>query len=227
MQKLQHLKRMFRSNSIRRILVPCKISAAKTLLLAVAIIFSAATPVFSAEPGRQTLAGHMPAVLVGLTPKGRLSATNHVFLAIGLPLRDEAGLDELLQQLYDPHSTNFHKFLAPAEFTARFGPTEQDYQAVIKFAEANNMTVTGKHGNRVVLDVEEQGASQIEQAFQVKLGIYHHPADTHDFFAPDTDLCIRAHEFTGGGHVGLDGLRASPTAVTSRVDPSKNQSIKL
>ena len=83
-------------------------------------------PAFSAEPGRQTLAGHVPAATAGLAPKGRLPGTNHIHLAIGLPLRDQAGLDELLQQLYDPHSTNFHKFPAPAEFTTRFGPTEQD-----------------------------------------------------------------------------------------------------
>ena len=87
------------------------------------------------------LPGHVPAVVAGLTPKGRLPATNHLYLAIGLPLRNQTALDELLRQLYDPHSTNFHKFLTTPELTARFGPTEPDYQAVIRFVEANGRRI--------------------------------------------------------------------------------------
>src|SRR5256885_9019468 len=121
-----------------------------------------------AEPGRLTLPGHVPASVAGLTPKGRFSATNHLHLAIGLPLRNQAELDELLSQLYRPQSASFHKVLMPSEFTARFGPTEQDYQEVIKFAEANGLTVASTHPNRVVLDVEGS-APKIEQAFHVTL----------------------------------------------------------
>ena len=75
-------------------------------------------------------------------------------LAIGLPLRNQKELDEFLRQIYDPASTNFHHFLTPEQFTARFGPTEADYQKVIAFARANNLTVTARHPNRAVLDVE-------------------------------------------------------------------------
>jgi subtilase family serine protease len=158
-------------------------------LLAAAVILAGANFVFSAEPGRETLPGQVPSVVAGLTPKGRLPATNQLFLAIGLPLRNQAALGELLRQLYDPRSTNFHKFLTPQEFTARFGPTEPDYQAVIKFAEANGLTVAGKHPNRVVLDVEGS-ASNVEQAFHITLRTYRHPAEARDFFAPDTEPSV-------------------------------------
>ena len=52
-------------------------------------------------------------------------------LAIGLPLRNQEALTNLLQQLYDPSSPNYRHYLTPEEFTAQFGPTEQDYQKVI------------------------------------------------------------------------------------------------
>src|ERR1017187_3708299 len=55
---------------------------------------------------RQLLRGHVPAVVSQLMPKGRLPATTNLSLAIGLPLRNEAALNELLQQLYDPGRTN-------------------------------------------------------------------------------------------------------------------------
>src|SRR5437899_7821252 len=119
-----------------------------------------------AQPDRVVLRGQRPATLAGWTPKERMPATSHVSLAIGLPIRDQAGLNELQAQLYNPTSANFHKFLTPPEFAARFGPTESDYQAVIDFAEANSLTVSARHINRLVLDVEGN-ASDVERAFRV------------------------------------------------------------
>ena len=82
--------------------------------------------------------------------------------------------------------------LTPPEFTALFGPTEQDYQAVISFAEANGLTVADKHPNRVVLDVEGS-ASNVEQAFHVTLRTYQHPTEARDFFAPDAEPSVPAN----------------------------------
>jgi len=142
-----------------------------------------------AQSGRVSLQGHVPSAVAGLTAKGRLPATNQLSLAIGLPLRNEAELDELLRQLYDPASTNFHKFLTPVEFTARFGPTEADYAAVRQFAESNGFTVTGTHGNRLVLDVQA-GAASVERAFQVSLKTFRHPTENRDFFSPDVEPSV-------------------------------------
>jgi len=144
-----------------------------------------------AQSGRVALRGHVPAAVAGLTAKGRLPATNQLALAIGLPLRNEAELDELLRQLYDPASTNFHKFLTPVEFTARFGPTEVDYAAVRQFAESNGLAITGTHSNRAVLDVSGSVAV-VETAFQITLNRYGHPFEPRDFFAPDSEPVMDA-----------------------------------
>ncbi|HWX18291.1 MAG TPA: protease pro-enzyme activation domain-containing protein, partial [Candidatus Binatia bacterium] len=141
----------------------------------------------------ETLAlhGHIPPGLNHLQPTGRLSATTNLNLAIGLPLRDKEGLSKLLQQLYDPASTNYQHYLSAPEFAERFGPTEQDYQAVIEFAKRNGFTVTGTHPNRVVLDVRASVAS-IEKAFQVTLRVYRHPTEPRDFHAPDAEPSVPA-----------------------------------
>ena len=144
---------------------------------------------FSAEPRLTVLPGHVPAAVSRLAPNGRLSAANNLSLAIGLPLRNPAELDELLRQLYDPASTNYHKFLALPEFTARFGPTAADYAAVRKFAEANGFRVTSTYPNRVVLDVQASAAN-IERAFHVALRTYRHPTEARDFFAPNTEPSV-------------------------------------
>ena len=154
-----------------------------------ALFFSAVSPSLAAE--LQVLHGHVPAAVArfNLQPTGQLPATKSLQLAIGLPLRNEAALDDLLRQLYDPASPNFRQFLTPAELTARFGPTEQDYQEVKDFARANGLAVTGTYGNRLLLDVTGSAAA-VEKAFHITLRTYRHPTEARDFFAPDTEPTV-------------------------------------
>ena len=135
---------------------------------------------------RQFLPGHVPPAVAQLKALGRLPETNNLELAIGLPLRNGAELSELLRQLYDPSSTNYHKYLQPAEFAARFGPTVEDYQAAQDFARSNGMVVAGTYPNRLVLDVRGRVAD-VERAFGVTLRTYRHPTEKRNFFAPDTE----------------------------------------
>ena len=106
----------------------------------------------------------MPTAVTNSPSVGRLESSRQLHLAIGLSLRNQDLLDQQLQELYDPASTNYHHYLTPAQFTERFGPTEQDYQKVIDFARRNGLTVTGTHPNRVLLDVKGSVAD-IESAF--------------------------------------------------------------
>ena len=78
-------------------------------------------------PGVQALSGHVPDAIkkFGLKPLRHLDATNHLKLAIGLPLRNKEGLTNLLQQIYDPSSTNYHHYLTARQFAERFGPTRR------------------------------------------------------------------------------------------------------
>lgn len=139
--------------------------------------------------GLKMLPGHVPNLPAGLSAYGTLDPTNQLRLAIGLSLRDEAGLDTYLAQLYDPASTNYQHYLTPEEFTERFGPTAADYEAVAAFAESNHLTITARQGNRLLLDVIGS-APDVQQAFHVTLLAYHHPSESRDFFAPDTDPSV-------------------------------------
>jgi hypothetical protein len=138
---------------------------------------------------RQTLADHVPAIVSRLPPTGRLEASQRLHLAIGLPSRDEQGLDEFLRQLYNPASAHYRHYLTPAEFTARFGPSEKDYQSVIDYAKASGLTVTRQHANRVVLDVEG-AVGDIENALQIALRTYRHPTEARDFYSLDNEPSI-------------------------------------
>jgi uncharacterized repeat protein (TIGR01451 family) len=112
-------------------------------------------------------------------------------LAIGLNLRNPAALTNFLEQLYQPDSPDFHNFLTPEQFTTRFGPTAEDYEAVTAFARSHGLIVTGTHPNRMLLNVRGT-AGDIEGAFNVMLNVYPHPTEAREFYAPDTEPAVDA-----------------------------------
>ena len=184
--------------------------------LGLALLFGPIRSSLAAD--RQFLHGHVPPVVARLQPLGHLPGTNCLNLAIGLPLRNQAELDELLRQLYDPASTNFHKFLTSAESAARFGPTEEDYQAVQDFARGNGLMVTGTYSNHVVLDIQGRVAD-VERAFGVTLRTYRHPTEARDFFAPDPEPSLPANLRV----TSIEGLSdySLPRRANSRVKVAK------
>jgi len=94
-----------------------------------------------------------PAVPRAARSLGHLEAGAIVPLSISLPLRDQAGLQDLLTRLYDPSDALYHKFLSQPEFAQRFGPTQADYDAVIAFTKANGMSVVQTSKTRSLVDV--------------------------------------------------------------------------
>ena len=97
-----------------------------------------------AQQPLQVLHNHVrPAVASGQAAQvGVLPSTQRLNLAIMLPLRNQGELTAFLTRLYDSSSPDYHQFLTVAQFTEQFGPTQQDYQAVVAFAKANGLTVT-------------------------------------------------------------------------------------
>ena len=117
---------------------------------------------------------------------GRLPASQTMQLDLVLPIRDQAGLDAFLGEVYDPTSFSYRRFLTPAEFTARFGPTQQDYDTVLNFAKSNGLTVVG--GSRDGMEVQVKGpVSAIEAAFHVSMHTYQHPTENRVFYGPDRE----------------------------------------
>ena len=134
----------------------------------------------------QTLSGHVPEVVRTLVPTGRLPANRELHLAIGVPLKDAAGLEALITEITDPSSPNYRHYLTPDEFASRFSAPESDYAALCEFARTNGFTITRTHGNRMLLEVTAR-AADVERAFHLKLNQYQHPVEARTFFAPDTD----------------------------------------
>jgi subtilase family serine protease len=154
-----------------------------------AIVFLASTLGWS-EP-QPLLTRHVRDVVVNgqVQMVGQLPANQSMRLVLVLPLRNQEGLDNFLQELYDPATPSYRQFLTVEEFTARFGPSQHDYNAVIRFAKQNGFKVVGTSRNRLNIDVTGSVAS-IEQAFHVNMGLYQHPTENRTFYAPDREPTV-------------------------------------
>ena len=168
---------MIATQGIRRCL-------AGTFHAVVCVALGFLTGISAGAAPRQLLPDHVPPAVANLQPIDRLPGASRLELAIGLPLRNRDALTNLLEQIYDPASTNYHRYLTPDQFAEMFGPSPQDYQAVIDFAQAHGLTVTKTHSNRVLLRVNG-AVADIEKMLQVTLRRYPHPTEKRQFFAPD------------------------------------------
>lgn len=128
----------------------------------------------------------MPGAVSTEQPISRLPAANRLDIVFALPLRNPQGLTNRLREIYQRGSPGYHHYLTPAEFTSAYGPAEEDYQAVINFAKAHHLTVTGTHPNRTLVNMNG-AVGDIEQALHVHLNQYRHPTEKRVFFAPDTN----------------------------------------
>jgi pro-kumamolisin-like protein len=65
--------------------------------------------------------------------QGRASASMllpHITLFFNHTAAQQADLENLLKEQQDPSSPNYHKWLSPAEYAARFGLSDSDFQRV-------------------------------------------------------------------------------------------------
>jgi uncharacterized repeat protein (TIGR03803 family) len=142
-----------------------------------------------AQTPLQTIHGQRPPIVGQLRALARLSPSTNLNLVVGLPLRHQPALAGLLHDLYDPASPRFHRYLTARQFTEQFGPTEADYQEVIRFAASHGLAVVSSHANRTLLDVQGSVAD-VERAFHVRIGVYQHPTQARTFYAPDVEPSV-------------------------------------
>jgi subtilase family serine protease len=170
------------------------------LLMSVAVL-AVGVSVCQAQP-QSLMTRHVRDVVVnGQAPfVGRMPATQSIRFDIVLPVRDQAGLDNLLEEVYDPSSPNYRDYLTVEQFTERFGPSQKDWDGLVRFAKANGFKVVG--GSRDGMDLQLRGSVvDIETAFHVTMGLYHDPIANRDFYAvdrePTVDLPFELWHITG------------------------------
>ena len=150
-------------------------------VLASIISFSMVT--MAPAAGRQWLKCYIVPREDLLHPVGRMPPGTVLHLAIGIAVPHPAAVDQWVQRVNDPKSTDYKHFLSPQEFTRRFGPAKEDYDRVIAFFKRRGFIIT-TYPNRTLLDIDGT-VRMIEKTFHTTLRLYKHPSENRDFYAPD------------------------------------------
>ncbi|HKM47221.1 MAG TPA: choice-of-anchor D domain-containing protein, partial [Terriglobales bacterium] len=145
----------------------------RPFLLIVALCVFASWAAWAQTSDSVTLSTHVPmkvengsAMLVGHYNPNQILRLG---LAVQAPHMAEE--EQFIKELLTKASPNFHKFLTAAEWNARFAPAAEDEQKVVDWAQSQGLTVTQRHPDRLMVDVEAP-AGVIEKVFGVTINNY-------------------------------------------------------
>ncbi len=133
--------------------------------------------------------GSLPPLLQVSQLLGTDTSARDLHMSIGLALRNQDRLSELLAGLYDPTSPNFHQYLTPDQFAQQFGPTADQRQAVISYLNRQGFTVTQTYPTLIDFSGSQ---SLAEQVFGVSINDYRSP-DGYSFFSNATKPVLPAY----------------------------------
>lgn len=138
------------------------------------------------QSGPTNLAPHIQHVYAGVprtsgafatSDLGRRGASTPTKINVLLNYRNQAELDQLVQDQANPASPMFHHYLSTEEFNARFAPTAEDYAKVEAQLRAQGFTVAQEYANRTIITaiapttaIEKTFGTEIHSVSQGKFG---------------------------------------------------------
>lgn len=113
----------------------------------------------------------------------RAAAAQKVEFDVFLPIQHRDQLETLLDSLHDPKSAQFHKWLKPAEFNARFGVEPSKISAIEAELASDGLTVKALGPRRLHVS---GAAKDVERAFSSELanGVFPNGTKTTAFSRP-------------------------------------------
>jgi uncharacterized protein (TIGR03437 family) len=179
-----------------------------SLLLAVTFL---AWP--AAAQNRVFLRGHRPPQATSENDTGRVSAAltlQNVSIFLKPSATQQADLDAFLARQQDPTSPDYHKWLTPEQFAARFGASQADVDKVVAWLSSENMQSLSVARGRNIISFSGS-ARQMEHAFGTELHRYSVNGRAH--FANASEPSVPA---SVGGLIlsvrGLTDFRLKPYA---------------
>jgi hypothetical protein len=111
----------------------------------------------------------LPKYDAGLAPDNL--PVERVVLVLKRTAQQESDLQQLLAAQQSKGSPNFHKWLSPADFGTRFGPSDQELATLKNWLASNGFTVGSVSQGRTTLEFSGT-AGQIQKAFRTEIHKY-------------------------------------------------------
>jgi subtilase family serine protease len=92
----------------------------------------------------------------------------HMLLQLRRSPAQEQALDQLIDQLHDPKSANYHQWLTAAQYGSRFGLAQQDLDTIATWLRGQGFAVNAVYPSGVLIDFSGN-AGQVRQAFHTEI----------------------------------------------------------
>ena len=124
-----------------------------------------------ASSTNQTLPMPVPNVVKDAQVVGRLAPATKLHLSLSLAVPNKAAFESYADQVSNPRSPFYHRFMSPAQIGERFGPSQNTVNAAVKYLTSKGMKITLVTDNRMTILFDGR-ADKVETAFSTKLNRY-------------------------------------------------------
>jgi len=190
----------------------------------------AAALVAFAHPDRVTLAGNVHPRLASareLGPADAQAPMERMILVLKRTPEAEARLEALLAAQQDPESPDYHRWLTPGQFGARFGPAQGALDRVTGWLEASGFSVDEVAAGRMTVNFSGT-VGTVERAFQTSIRRFELDGQTHQANVDDPSIPEGLAEVIAGvvslhdlAHPALNlGFRPLPDPAPAAAGPA-------
>jgi subtilase family serine protease len=112
---------------------------------------------------------------------------SRLFLVLKHSPTQAQAVREYIDSLQNKSSSNFHKWLTPEEFGARYGPSDQDLKTVTDWLASHGFTVNRVAKARNLIEFSGTAGS-VQEAFHTSIHSYLSNGETHFSIATDPEI---------------------------------------
>jgi subtilase family serine protease len=171
------------------------------LLLAVGTLLPAASNAQSSNPANRIVTAVNESDLVQLTgnthplalqtfdqgPVADSLRMEHMFVVLRRSPAQEQALQRLAAEFQNPHSANYHKWLTADQLGGKFGPVQEDIDAVVRWLTSHGLHVNLVHKSGMTIDISGT-AGQVSEAFHTEIHRYNVNGEQHIANASDPKI---------------------------------------
>jgi subtilase family serine protease len=95
-------------------------------------------------------------------------AMEHMQLQLQRPAAQEQALQQFINQLHNPKSQNFHKWMTAEQFGQTYGATDQDVNTITSWLQSQGFTVNSVYPSRMVIDFSGS-AGHVRQSLHTEI----------------------------------------------------------
>jgi subtilase family serine protease len=133
---------------------------------------------FCASANSQVTADSRSRMLSNAENLGAEDLSKQITVTVWLKHHNQAGFDELVRQMYDKSSSNYHRFLTLEQYHANFAPTAQEAAVVRDFLAARNLTISSADKNNHYISAQGRVAD-VQDAFKVQINRFKINGEIH------------------------------------------------